>query len=77
MHYYSQQCKCGFVYIDLIYFCHGKSIPRKKKLCLLCTTSSVSERGHMDSENHSVVIRSIGLHSMKSTVSRLITLMGI
>ena len=29
----------------------------------LCTTSSVSERGDMDSENHSVVIRSIGSHS--------------
>ena len=33
--------------------------------------------GDMDSENHSVVIRSIGLHSVKSTVSRVITLMGI
>ena len=43
----------------------------------LCSTSSVSERGDMDSENHSVVIRSIGLHSVKSTVSRVITLMGI
>ena len=28
----------------------------------LCTTSSVSERGDMDSENHSVVIWSIGSH---------------
>ena len=38
MHYYSQQCKCGFVYIELIYFrhcCHGKSSPRKKKT--MCT----------------------------------------
>ena len=43
----------------------------------LCTTSSVSERVDMDSENHSVVIRSIGLHSVKSTVSRVITFMGI
>ena len=43
----------------------------------LCTTSSVSERGDMDSENHSVVIPSIEPHSVKSTVSRLITLMGI
>ena len=43
----------------------------------LCTTSSVSERGDMDSENHSVVIRSIGSHSVKSTVSRLRILMGI
>ena len=43
----------------------------------LCTTSSVSERGDMDSENHSVVIRSIGSHSVKSTVSRVITLVGI
>ena len=33
--------------------------------------------GDMDSKNHSVVFRSIGLHSVKSTVSRLITLMGI
>ena len=33
------------------------------------TTSSVSERGDMDSENHSVMIRSIGSHSLKSTVS--------
>ena len=39
----------------------------------LCTTSSVSERGDMDSENHSVVIRSIGSHSVKSTVLRPIT----
>ena len=43
----------------------------------LCTTSSVSERGDMDSENHSVVIRSIGSHSVKSTVSKVITLVGI
>ena len=28
----------------------------------LCTTSSVSERGDVDSENHSVMIRSIGSH---------------
>ena len=42
----------------------------------LCTTSSVSERGDMDSENHSVVIRSIESHSVKSTVSRLRILMG-
>ena len=41
------------------------------------TASSVSEWGDMDSENHSVVIRSIGSHSLKSTVSRLITLVGI
>ena len=33
----------------------------------LCTMSSVSERGDMDSENHSVVIRRIGSHYMKST----------
>ena len=49
-------------------------------LCIektLCTTSSVLERGNMDSENHSVVIRSIGSHSVKSAVSRVITLMGI
>ena len=38
----------------------------------LCTTSSVSERGDMDSENHS-----IGSHYLKSTESGLITLMGI
>ena len=43
----------------------------------LCTTSSVSERGDMDSESHSVVIRSIGSHSVKLTVSRVITLVGI
>ena len=43
----------------------------------LCTTSSVSERGDMEPENHSVVIRSIGLHYVKSTVSTVITLMGI
>ena len=49
-------------------------------LCIekkLCTTSSVSEGGDMDSENRSVVIRSIGSHSVKSTVSRLIKFMGI
>ena len=34
----------------------------------LCITSSVSERGDMDSENHSVAIRSIGSQSLKSTV---------
>ena len=33
----------------------------------LCTTSSVSERGDMDSENHSMVIRSIGSHSLTLT----------
>ena len=38
----------------------------------LCTMSSVSERGDMDSANHSVVIQSI-----ETTVSRLITLIGI
>ena len=43
----------------------------------LCTTSSVSERGDMDSENHSVLIRSIGPYSVNSTVSKLITLMGM
>ena len=43
----------------------------------LCKTSSVLERGDMDSENHSVVIRSIGSHSVKSTVSRLRILIGI
>ena len=43
----------------------------------LCNTSSVSERGDMDSENHSVVIRSIGSHSVKSTVSRLRILIGL
>ena len=43
----------------------------------LCTTSSVSERGDMDSEKHSVVIRSIGSHSVISTASRLRILMGI
>ena len=43
----------------------------------LCTTSSVSERGDMDSENHRVVIQNIGSHSLKSIVSRVITLMGI
>ena len=43
----------------------------------LCTTSSVSERGDMDSENHCVVIWSIGSHSVKSTLSRLITLICI
>ena len=43
----------------------------------LRTTSSVSESGDMDSENHSVVIRSIGSHSVKSTVSGLRILMGI
>ena len=32
--------------------------------------ASVSDRGGKDSENHSVVIRSIGSHSVKSTVSR-------
>ena len=30
----------------------------------LCTSSSVSERGDMDSENHSVVIPSIVSHSV-------------
>ena len=52
MHYYSQHGKCGFVYIELIYFrhcCHGKSSPRKK-IYVYC----VSERGDIDSENHSV-----------------------
>ena len=43
----------------------------------LCTKSSVSERGDMDSENHILVIPSIGSHSVKSTVSRLRILMGI
>ena len=43
----------------------------------LCTTSSVSERGDMDSENHSVVIRSTGSQSVKPTLSRLRTFMGI
>ena len=43
----------------------------------LGTTSLVSERGDMDSENHSVVILSSGLHSVKSSVSSLITLMGM
>ena len=38
---------------------------------------SVSDRGDMDSENHSVVIGNIGPHSVKLTVSRVITLMGI
>ena len=42
----------------------------------LCTTSSISEKGDMDTENHSVVVN-IGSHSVKPTVSRLITLMGI
>ena len=41
----------------------------------LCTTLSVSERGDMDSENHSVVIWSMGSQSVKSTVLRLITMM--
>ena len=36
-----------------------------------CTTSSVSERGGMDSENYSVVIRSIVSHSVKSRLIRL------
>ena len=35
------------------------------------------ERGDMDSGNHGVVIPSIGSHSVKSTVSRLITMMGL
>ena len=56
-------------------------MPQYLMQCVLrktvCSTSSVSERGDMDSENHNVVIRSIGSHSVKSTVSRLITLMGI
>ena len=39
--------------------------------------SSVLERGDMDSENHTVVIRSVGSHSVKSTVSKLETLIGI
>ena len=43
----------------------------------LCDKSSVSEKGDLDSENHSVVIRNIESHSVKLTVSRLITLMGI
>ena len=33
--------------------------------------------GYIDSENRSVVIRSIGSHYVKSTVSKVITLMGI
>ena len=39
------------------------SIPHA--LCIekiLCTTLSVSERGDMDSKNHSVIIPSIGSH---------------
>ena len=43
----------------------------------LCDKSSVSEKGDLDSENNSVVIRNIESHSVKSTVSRMITLMGI
>ena len=35
------------------------------------------KEGAVESENHSVVIWSIRSHSVKSTVSRLITLMGI
>ena len=34
-----------------------------------CTTLLVSERGDMDSENLSLVIRSIGSHTVNSTVS--------
>ena len=34
-------------------------ILEKKHCVLLCTTSSVSERGDMDSENYNEVIRSI------------------
>ena len=60
--------------------CDMNDVTIPHALCIektLCTTSSVSERGDMDSENHSVVIRSIGSHSVKSTVSKLISLMGI
>ena len=43
----------------------------------LCIQSSVSKRHDTDSENYSVVTRSIGSHLLKSTISRLIALMGL
>ena len=58
--------------------CDTNDVTILHALCIrksLCTKSQVSERG--DSENNSVVIRSIGSHSAKSTVPRLMTLMGI
>ena len=50
------------VFRHLINLMHG--VLRKT----LCTTSSVSERGDMDSENHRP--RSIGSQSVKSTVCK-------
>ena len=71
----------GFILKQIKYFVHilyDVTIPHAFVLRkTLCTTSWVSERGDMDSENHSVVIRSIASHSVKSTVSRLRSLMGI
>ena len=46
----------------------------EKKYCVLLISF---REGDMESENHSVVIWSIGSLSVKSIVSRLITLMGI
>ena len=47
--------------------CDMNNVTIPYALCIekktLCTSSSVSERGDMDSENHSVVIRSIESHS--------------
>ena len=40
----------------------------------LCTTPSVSKKVGMDSENYSVMIQSIGSHSAKSTVLKVVTL---
>ena len=40
----------------------------------LCTTPSVSKKVGMDSENYSLVIQSIGSHSVKSTVLKVDTL---
>lgn len=41
----------------------------KYRLYLMRTTSSVSESGVTESENHSVVMRKIRSHSIKLTVS--------
>ena len=46
-------------------------------LNVLWKTSSISEDSDTDSENHSVVIRKIGSHPVKTTVSKYKTLMGI
>ena len=79
--YFEINCST-FIYLRKAHFKNNVDVTIPHAFVLrktLCTTSSVSERCDMYSENHSVVIRSIRLHSVhvKSTLSRLRKLMGI